>query len=325
MPIPFRHFYRMVFFFVLALVTGREAIAQSPNFPVRASVTIVNPSPYLEDYGRDGNLLVVLTLVDNQPNYQGLLRVTIEGNGYRAETRDLLAQAPISLNFGAPVILRGPDLAAYFDLNNLNVEGIVTDNTVGNGGALPDGPISVCVEVYDVNRFTDPPVSNPACAIRFVQQNYPPELVRPLGQVSLPMTQTSPVQGFGREGSLAPSVSVLNFTWNPRHVPQPADDEYVLEVWKKIPGLTNDQIIRSSGRSRQPIITRLPRYTYTNYDSRLEVGAEYIWRVQVRDRRGVRQFINDGYSTPGEFTYGTIPEEELECLGAEASPLWSRS
>jgi hypothetical protein len=60
----------MVFSLALTLVLGGEAIAQSPNFPVRASVTIVNPSPYLEDYGRDGNMLVVLTLVDNQPNYQ---------------------------------------------------------------------------------------------------------------------------------------------------------------------------------------------------------------------------------------------------------------
>jgi hypothetical protein len=310
----------MVVFLLLVFTAGGKAIAQSPNFPVRASVTVVNPSPYLEDYGRDGNVLVVLTLVDNQPNYQGLLRITVEGNGYRAETRDLLAQSPISLGFGAPVILRGPDLAPYFDLNNLNVEGISTDNTLGNGGALPDGPITICVEVYDVNRFTDPPVSNPACAIRFVQQNYPPELVRPLGQVDVPLTQTLPEQsqGFGREGVSAPSISVLNFSWNPRHVPQPADDEYVMELWKKVPGLTNDQIIRSSGRSQQPVITQIPRYTYTNYDSRLEIGTKYIWRVQVRDRRGVRQFVNDGFSEIGEFIYGKIPQEEVECLGADA-------
>jgi len=212
-------------------------------------------------------MLVVLTLVDNQPNYQGLLRVTVQGNGYRAETRDLMALPPIALNFGSPVILRGADLAPYFDLNNLVTEGIAIDNTLGNGGALPDGPITICVEVYDINRFTEPPVSNPACAVRFVQQHYPPELVNPLGEELMDQ--------------------VVNFTWNPRHVPQPANDIYELDVWEKIPGLTPDQIINSA----PPVAT----------------DKTYIWRVRIRDLRNIRTFINDGYSQPGEFYFRNDP------------------
>lgn len=273
------------FLILIALSLGTMLSAQ--NFPVRASVTILEASPYLEDYGRDGNLLVVLTLVDNQPGYQGLLRITVQGNGYRAETRDLLAQPPIALNFGQPVILRGADLAPYFDLNNLSTEGIALDNTLGNGGALPDGPITICVEVYDVNRFSDPPVSNPACAVRFVQQHYPPELVNPLGEEM--------------------SQQVINFTWNPRHVPQPANDVYELDVWEKIPGLTVDQTINSAPPVTPTITTNIPRYVFTNYDGRLAADKTYIWRVRIRDLRNVRTFINDGYSQPGEFYFGEDP------------------
>lgn len=269
----------------LALCSGLVLSAQNLNFAVRASVTILEASPYLEDYGRDGNLLVVLTNVDNSnPAYQGLLRITVQGNGYRAETRDLLAQPPIVFNFGQPVILRGSDLAPYFDLNNLMTEGIALDNTLGNGGALPDGPITICVEVYDVNRFTDPPVSNPACAVRFVQQHYPPELVNPLGE--------------------ALTDQVLNFTWNPRHVPQPANDAYDLDIWEKVPGLTPDQIINSAPPVTPTITTFIPRYVFTNYDARLQLDKTYIWRVRVRDRRNIRTFVNDGYSRPGEFHFG---------------------
>ena len=276
---------RMVFLLFLACWLGREGLF-AQNFPVRASVTVVTSSPYLEDYGRDGNLIVILTLVDQRDTYDGLLRLTIEGDGYRATTAEGLFQSPITLRRGQPLILRGSRLAPYFDLNNLNVEGFGVDGTVNNGGSLPDGPITICAEFYDLNRFNDPPVSNPACATRFVQQNYPPELVHPLTEIPAPPTE------------------LINFTWNPRHVPQPLDDEYELTVWEKVEGLTYDQIINSTGPLRSPIITTIPRYTYTNYDSPLEVGQEYIWRVKVRDRRNVREFINFGISDFGEFRYG---------------------
>lgn len=288
----------VLLFCFIGLLMGTAAYGQ--NFPVRASVTAVNASPYLEDYGRDGNLIVILTLVDAREEYNGLLRINIEGDGYRATTGDGVFMTPINLRRGQPLILRGSQLAPYFDLNNLIVEGFGVDGTVNNGGSLPDGPITICVEFYDVNRFSDPPVSNPACATRFVQQNYPPELVHPLTEIPAPPTE------------------LINFSWNPRHVPQPLDDEYELTVWAKVEGLTYDQIINSTAPLRSPITTTIPRYTYTNYDSPLEVGQEYIWRVRVSDRRNVRVFINDGISDFGEFQYGVTPPEPTDiCLGIE--------
>ncbi|MFK8162695.1 MAG: fibronectin type III domain-containing protein, partial [Lewinella sp.] len=283
-----------ILFLLLALGLAREGMAQ--NFPVRASVTVVTPSPYLEDYGREGNVIVVLTLVDNRPSYEGFLRLTIEGNGFRAVTNEAAFMSrPRVLSRGTPLLLRGPELAPYFDLNNLDISGFGIDNTLGNGGRLPDGPITICAEFYDINRFTDPPVSNPACATRFVQQNYPPELVAPLGEI-----QNLP-------------TSLVNFSWNPRHIPQPANDEYLLEIWEKLPGLTYDQIVNSTPTVRDPVSTFVPRYTFNNYDARLDENKTYIWRVRIMDRRNVRFFVNNGYSAYGEFNFGGDDNNGVTC------------
>lgn len=288
----------MVISATLFLLFG-AATVKAQNFPVRASVTIVNPSPYLEDYGRDGNTIIILTLVDNRPSYQGLLRLSIIGQGFEATTNEAtFLGRPITLTRGVPIILRGPELAPYFDLNNLNIEGLVIDNTIDNGGRIPDGPITITAEFFDINRFDEPAVSNLGLSTRFVQQNYPPELVAPLGEI--------PGQ----------PVPIINFSWNPRHIPQPANDEYVLQVWEKVPGLTDDQIANSRGFQRRPIITRIPRYTYTNADSRMEIGKSYLWRVQVRDQRNVRRFVNNGYSEYGTFVYGLEDDPGGDdCLG----------
>lgn len=269
---------------------------RAQNFPIRASVTVVTPSPYLEDYGRDGNVIIVLTLVDNRPSYEVFLRLTIEGNGFQAVTNEatFMGRSRI-LTRGTPLLLRGPELAPYFNLNNLDISGFGIDNTLENGGRLPDGPITICAEFFDINRFNDPPVSNPACATRFVQQNYPPELVAPLGEITnLP-------------------TSLVNFSWNPRHIPQPANDEYILEIWEKIPGLTYDQIVNSTPTVRDPVSTFVPRYTFNNYDARLSVDKAYIWRVQIRDRRNVRFFVNNGYSAFGEFNFGEDGNNNDDC------------
>ncbi|MTB52350.1 fibronectin type III domain-containing protein [Lewinella sp. W8] len=292
----FRPFILWGITILFVVSTGGYLLGQ--NFPVRASVTLINPSPYLEDYAREGNLLVVLTLVDNRPSYQGFLRITIEGDGFFAQNNTQLFQQPITLNRGQPLILRGPDLAPYFNLNNLDVSGFGLDNTLNNGGNLPDGPITICAEFYDLNRFDAPPVSNPACATRFVQQRYPPELVAPLGEQDvLPQT-------------------VIDFRWTPRHIPQPGEDEYIVEIWRKVPGLALDQIINSTPPITPPITSMVPRYVYTNYDSRVVEGETYVWRVQVRDRTGVRAFINNGYSNPGIFEYGET-NDPLSCPSIE--------
>ena len=286
----------------LALLTPTDGL-RAQNFPVRASVTIVNPSPYLEDYGRDGNVLVILTLVDDRPTYEGLLRISIAGNGYEARTNEGQFLQPIRLRRGQPLILRGQRLAPYFNLNNLDVSGALLGDTYENGGALPDGPVTITAEFFDINRFADAPVSNTAMATRFIQQNNPPQLVMPFGAQ---LTE-----------------QVVNFTWNPRHSVQVANDVYFLEVWEKVPGLTYDQIALSRPPVRRPIETMVPRYVFTNYDARLEEGKSYIYRVRVADRRRIRRFINGGYSEFGEFSIGNVPggENESTTICAEVTGL----
>ena len=266
----------------LALLTSFALRAQ--NFPVRASVTILNPSTYLEDYGRANNTLVVLTLVDNRPSYTGRLRFTIEGRGFRAETSPNTDLPPLTLRRGQPLILRGTRLQDYFAVRNLQFNGIDARTFVANGGVLPDGPVTICVEFVDANRPQDPAVSNPACATRFLQRNLPPEIT--LGNT--PQRNWTP-------------VSVVNLGWIPRHLASPANDEYILEMWERRPGLTDDQIMRSTQPLRRPFPVQATRYVWTNYDRLLQSGKEYIWRVQVRDRLNARTFVNDGYSAIASF------------------------
>ncbi|OAV43829.1 hypothetical protein [Lewinella sp. 4G2] len=295
-----QQYLRVVALFVLILSSSAAAVAQ--NFPVRASVTIVNPSPYLEDYGRDGNVLVILTLVDDRDVYDGLLRLSIAGNGYTATTRMEQFSRPIRLRRGQPLILRGPQLAPYFSLANLQVTGSGIDNTLANGGALPDGPIMITAEFFDVNRFSDAPVSNTAMATRFIQQNYPPELVLPFGEQL--------------------TSQVVNFAWNPRHLPQPGKDVYFLEIWEKQYGLTYDQVALSTPPVRPAIRTAVPRYVFTNYDARLQEGREYIYRIRVADVMSNRRFINGGYSAFGEFSIAYPPGRDNE--STEGCPNASR-
>ncbi|MEM9930982.1 MAG: hypothetical protein AAF840_14265, partial [Bacteroidota bacterium] len=287
-----RHSCLLAVSFLLAFMASGWMGAQ--NFPVRASVSVITPSSYLEDYAQEGNVMVVLTLVDNRPSYTGFLRITIEGNGFQASTNEatFLSQ-PRTLTRGTPLLLRGAELANYFNLNNLDISGFGIDNSLENGGRLPDGPITICAEFYDQNRFTDPPVSNPACATRFVQQNYPPELVTPLGEIA--------------------ELPAFVFSWTPRHIPQPANDEYTLEIWEKIPGLTYDQIINSSPPIRSPITTFIPRYVFENHDARIQFDQAYVWRVRIRDRRNVRSFINNGFSNPGEFYFPSGNDDDPTC------------
>ncbi|MEM1357928.1 MAG: hypothetical protein AAGF89_07010, partial [Bacteroidota bacterium] len=103
----------------------------------------------------------------------------------------------------------------------------------------------------------------------------------------------------------------LNFSWTPRHVPQPAADEYILEVFELVPGLSWDQVIRTNLIYRSNPLTTWSFPYVTNQEPALNLGNRYLWRVQVRDRNPAsdRQFIDFGYSAPRAFTYGT--EEEI--------------
>ena len=276
---------------ILLLCAGQLA---SQSFPVTTLVQVTDFSPNLEAYDDPGRVVITLINTDERPEYEALLRFSLSGPGFNIRTREEYIPFPVILRRNQPLILTGAQLRDYFDPANLSFEGISLEAILAEGGSLGEGPVSLCVEVYDFNRFFDPAVSNNGCATGFMILHRPPILVEPAGP------EVEPVY-----------PQQLRFQWQPQHAGVAA--RYTLEVYEDIlPGMGDNLIIENT----QPILLQeglAPFYQLTPADPPLRIGSRYLVRVRAEDIAGRATFLNDGWSDIYSFVYGNEEDPDPDC------------
>ncbi|MCB0609174.1 MAG: fibronectin type III domain-containing protein [Lewinellaceae bacterium] len=277
-----------VFFCCLIQVFPPNAAAQP--FPVTSIVQATGFSPYPEDYADPGRLVITLISTDIREEYPALIRIRFSGNGFQIRTREDYLPAPVILHRNQPLVLTGPQLAGYFHPDNLEFSGLTPGDLPARWGQLPEGPVALCVEVYDYQRFFDPPVSNTGCAQGIILLHRPPVLLEPVGQVPVSVPQQ------------------LRFVWQPQHAGIAA--EYTLELYEnQLTGFGYDATLNASA----PVFstrTFSPFYLYGPADPALNPGQEYLVRIRAEDPSGRSAFINGGWSEVYAFTL----ENAVECL-----------
>ena len=108
------------------------AATAASTYPMQASVQVIKPSVYLEDYG--------------------------DGFDERVRTKSHAVFSPITLYHGTPDRLGAAELAPYFDVRNLDITGSLVN------GAMPEGVAQFSVEVLEY--YTGVPLSLPASTVR---------------------------------------------------------------------------------------------------------------------------------------------------------------
>lgn len=258
------------------------ARAYGQNFPVTAVVQATRFSAQPEAYDDPGNVFITLLSTDARPEYQVLLRINLSGPGFSLRTRADFLTLPITLRRNIPTVLTGAQLREYFDPANLVFGGQSLAAIQASGGLLPEGPVSLCVEVVDVNRFFDPSVSNTGCANGLVLQHRPPLLLEPVGEVPMAFPQQ------------------LRYQWQPQHAGFVA--RYTLQVFEHtLPGMADNLVVEYT----QPIweqTTNVPFVLMTGAAPLLLPGQRYLVRVRAEDVMGQNAFVNNGWSDVTAFT-----------------------
>lgn len=275
-------------------------------YAVTTNIQTTSYSKYLDDYMQPNRVFVTLLSTDARPSYQAFLQVEISGEGYTLKSNPSFIPPPITLYKDQPMTLTGAALASYLHPNNLDFNGMSLDGFLSSGGQLPDGPISICVEVYDYNRVGYPPISNTSCSLGNIQSNQPPIITAP--------------KGFVR--AAAPQNFLLS--WQPQHFGA-FPVEYTVEIYLDNTGFSPDVTVNST----TPIFvgkTNLTTYNYSAIDPLLQQDEEYLIQVKATDILGLNYFENNGWSQiesfhfggecpiPVEVRFGEISDNSLEVL-----------
>lgn len=268
---------------------------QAQVYPVNGSAALIPPySVYLSDYtsrSTDRLMLNVVLNDINRPELRVRLRLRIESQNVRIETKPEYIGSEIILQGGVPLQLKGIDLAEYFNANNLNFSGI-TRREFEKTGALPQGFYNFCFEVLEYNRGVK--ISNTICAPGWLILNDPP-------MVNLPRMD---------EKVIPTSPQNVVIQWTPRHTGSPNaafSTEYeitMVEVWPASRN-ANDAILTSP-----PILettTRSTTFIFGPAETPLELGRRYALRIKAKSIVGAEEydlFKNNGYSEVVSFIYG---------------------
>ncbi|QMW03322.1 fibronectin type III domain-containing protein [Spirosoma foliorum] len=282
--------FRILFLFVW--LSGLFHTLRAQNYPVQATPIVMPPySLNWTDYTTNERMLRVYLLLKDltKPQVQVALHLHLQGVGIDIHTRDgFLPSHPLTLLPGQPVTLTGPELAEYFQPQNLDIQGL-DPAFLYQGGQLPEGLYSFSIEAYEYDRGRQ--VSNTGTALFSVFLAYPPLLTLPKANAQL--TASQPQQQL--------------FQWMPRNtaslngVGQTLYRFRLFELW-------DDQDPNVTVGSLQPLYEFTTPQTALYYgpaEPPLVPGRRYAWQVQAQDLRGRDGFINQGYSEVASFTYGS--------------------
>ncbi len=259
-------------------------------YPVSITTQSMPPhSGNISDWTTPGvnRLGVNILLADvNEVNYQGQLKVKIEGQGITLRSKNNLPTAPIELRYGSPLQLNGYDLSEILHYENLIFENYSIQQYESNGG-LPDGIYQVCFQVFDYDRVDEEPASFESCVTLSVTLHKTPIVVSPTG-IQAPMSpQFVPIQ------------------WQPRHTGG-FPTEYLVEVFEydAAAGMTPELIIDFEQAAISKTVMNMNSAIIDVTDPALIPGRDYIVLVQAKDMTNQNGFENNGWSQYETFTYG---------------------
>jgi len=262
---------------------------------VQVTTQLARPySLYLSDYTAPGSerITVNIFLTDvSRTDLNIRLRLRIEGQGIKIETKPEFVPPLLTVHGGAPLQLISSDLVDYFEPRNLNFSGI-SQREYEQKGSLPEGLYQFCFEVYEYNRNVK--ISNSSCSSAWLILNDPP-------LVNLP--------GDGEKIRIQSPQQVI-FQWTPRHMGSPNaafTTEYdfkLVEVWPSTRN-PNDAILTSP-----PIYQTTTTSTTVIYgpaETALEPGRRYAFQIKAHSIAGTSElnlFKNNGLSQVSSFVFG---------------------
>lgn len=272
---------------LLSLLYCGQWLAAQP-YAVTITNQVVEYSQNLSDYSQPNRVFLTLLSTDDRTFYQVALKVKISGSGFSLQTRQNYTGTTFMLIKNQPRTLTGSQLSGLFNPNNMDFTGFSVQEYIANGNRLPEGPLTICIEAYDLNYINGLPVSNSACSSGVIQTAQPPTLVSPAGEQPVITPQN------------------LLFAWQPMHAAG-FPVEYTLEVYENINGLSPDLVIGSTAPYFSQT-TNLTNYQYTAVDPLLDVQKDYLFRVKVTDLANNTAFENNGWSAIGQFHFAQACE-----------------
>ena len=256
-------------------------------YPVQVNPVFNTPySSKISDYATslDEKMRLLINPTDiNINNRQIRLKMFIQGNGINAQSTDFIEGAlPIFINGGELLSLTNVDLAAYFQLQNLN--GL---SAVDYANPLPEGIYSICFEVHDY--ATNLLLSQKSCASIYLLLNDPPLLNIPVKN----------------EQIAASNFPNILFTWTPRQI-NATNVSYQFELKELIDPTIDPQF----GFEMAPVFYQeelfASAFLYDSGKPNLVQGRRYAWRVKAISTSGLSVnniFKNNGYSEVFWFKY----------------------
>ncbi len=269
------------------------------QYPTSATVIMTPPHPvYINDYYGIGSnaFQTILNLNDlNELTWDVRLKITVEGEGIKLQTKQsFIPPLPITLTSGIPLSLSGSDFARYFDVNNLNLQGI-TQASLNQSGKLPEGLYNFCVEILDYN--SGKPISRMSCQTVFIFFEPPPVLLQPACEnIVTPSNPQNLYFAWQIAGGASPTIA-MNSKYNMKlyEVTSDNDDPYfavennhALLVYESGFISSTSLTIDNASASTTPLVA----------------GKRYVWRVRAVDADEKNIYRNDGFSEWCWFYYG---------------------
>ncbi|WP_305953194.1 fibronectin type III domain-containing protein [Emticicia oligotrophica] len=263
----------------------------SQNYPVTCT-PIVKPSYTLKwsEISTSTDMFKVHLLLKDltKPSVDVYLKIRLSGVGVDIRTIDgFIPNQTLTLIPGQPRMLTASDLAEYFNISNLVVDG-VDISALYNGGRLPEGLYTWTVEAYEVDRNRQ--VSNTGMALMNVFKNYPPIINIPQDGAILPVTTPQNVLFSWTSRSTASLNAAQGKTYKLRIYPLSGDDD--------------PNVVANSGIQPIEITTTNPYFNYGAGNIPLEKGKRYAVQVQELDDTNADDYENEGKSQVVTFSYG---------------------
>jgi len=282
--------YLSIALFSLLTLSSKAQIYPVQVTPVLVAPYTLNTSDYYS--GTAEKLAVVLTNTDLQkPTLNVRLRMYIEGQNAKLQSRDGAYYPTITLDAGIPQRISLSDLAPYFNIDNLNLQGITRAQYTQNG-KLPEGFYQFCFEAIEVN--TGQVLSRKSCSMAWISLSDPPLL-------------NLPIKG---ESIASREVQNVVFQWTPRNMGSPngafnTEYEFTLkELWDT--GIAPEAAFESS----QPLYQTTVKQTTLLMgpaEPQLVPGKRYAWRVRAVSTSPTGEqadaYRNNGFSEIYWFTY----------------------
>ena len=280
----------LALFFLAFAFSSKAQIYPVQVMPVLVPPYSLNTSDYYN--GTTERLAIVLTNTDLQkPVLNVRLRMYIEGQNARLQSRDGVYYPTITLDAGIPQRISLSDLAPYFNIDTLNFSGI-TRAMYAQNGKLPEGFYSFCFEAIEIN--TGQVLSRKSCSMAYITLSDPPLLNLPLKGESI----------------ASKAVQNIIFQWTPRNLGSPngafnTEYEFTLkELWDT--GIAPEAAFESTQPLYQ-VTVRPTTLLMGPAEPQLIPGKRYAWRVRVVSTSPTGEqadsYRNNGFSEIYWFTY----------------------